>query len=270
MPRKFLLFLVVALVAVGIARADEAVRDAQTRLKDGGFYFGEINGEYTSETSTAVSRYQIRNGLRITAQIDAETAKSLGLEQTVDQGAKASSDAETWRRLRKLDRDFLTKLNDGKIRAPAPPAPVKQAERQTSPPPSPSMGGAETETRRLVLSPERLRDYVAAFVLAGLDPNVGSELEFFADRVRYYDQGTIPREKIQRDLQRYNQRWPERNFRLAGEIEVEPQNDSTLVVSFPLRYELRRAGKRASGVVRKTITLQVVGEELEIVAVNEN
>jgi hypothetical protein len=42
---------------------------------------------------------------------------------------------------------------------------------------------------------ERLRDYVGAFVLAGLDPHVGSETEFFADRVEYYDEGVIGREK---------------------------------------------------------------------------
>ena len=32
-------------------------------------------------------------------------------------------------------------------------------------------------------STEQLRDYVGAFVLAGLDPKVGSETEFFADHV---------------------------------------------------------------------------------------
>jgi hypothetical protein len=40
-----------------------------------------------------------------------------------------------------------------------------------------------------------LRDYVGAFVLAGLDLHVGSETDFFADRVQYYDKGMIRREK---------------------------------------------------------------------------
>ena len=44
-------------------RADETVRTVQTRLKAGGFYSGEVNGVYDSDTAAAITRYQIRNGL---------------------------------------------------------------------------------------------------------------------------------------------------------------------------------------------------------------
>ena len=65
---------------------------------------------------------------------------------------------------------------------------------------------------------------MGAFVLAGLDPEVGSEAEFFADRVDYFGERHVAREKIRRDLQRYNDRWPERRFWLAGELEVEARS----------------------------------------------
>ena len=120
-----------------------------------------------------------------------------------------------------------------------------------------------------MLSRERLRDYVAAFVLAGLDPGVDAELEFFADRVNYFNEGVVGREKIRRDLQRYNQRWPSRRFSLAGEVEVEPRPDSRLRVTFPLRYELRNSSKHSSGQVRKTLIVEVTGEDLQIVGVDE-
>ena len=120
-----------------------------------------------------------------------------------------------------------------------------------------------------MLSRERLRDYVAAFILAGLDPAVGAELEFFAERVNYYDDGMVGREKIGRDLRRYNERWPERRFWLAGEIEVQPLPDSRIRLSFPVRYELRNRSKSASGRVLKTITVEVVEEDLQIVGVTE-
>jgi hypothetical protein len=119
------------------------------------------------------------------------------------------------------------------------------------------------------LSRERLRDYVGAFVLAGLDPQVGAELEFFADRVNYYDQGIVARDKIRRDLRSYNDQWPERRFWLAGNVNVEPQADSRLRVTFPLRYELRNSRKRASGKIQKTLLLEVTADDLQIVAVNE-
>ena len=154
------------------------MREAQVRLKEKGFYFGETNGEYSSETAAAVSRFQIRQGLQITGQLDAETSKSLGVAAVAAQTSPApSSDADTWRRLRRADEQFLSKLNAGEIPAPREPG----AEEN----------GADKDKRLLVLSRERLRDYVAAFVLAGLDSTVGAELEFFADKVRYFDDGVV-------------------------------------------------------------------------------
>ena len=120
------------------------------------------------------------------------------------------------------------------------------------------------------LSPERLRDYIGAFVLAGIDPQIGAEREFFSERVRYYDDGVVSREKIGRDLEQYAARWPERRFWLAGEIKVEPQPDSLVRVTFPLRFELRNGSRHSSGKVEKTLLLEVTGDDLQIVAVNES
>jgi hypothetical protein len=128
-------------------------------------------------------------------------------------------------------------------------------------------------------STERLRDYVAAFVLAGLDRNVGAETEFFADRVKYYDQGVLDREKIRNNLQNYAARWPQRRFWFAGNITIEPQQLIIIIgvperrkrvrVTFPLRYELRNGATYSSGTVNKTLVLEPIGDDLQIVAVSE-
>jgi hypothetical protein len=118
-------------------------------------------------------------------------------------------------------------------------------------------------------STDRLRDYVAAFVLAGLDKSVGAEAEFFADHVEYYDQGVMDREKIQQDLKRYDERWPERHFWVAGKINVEPQSENRVRVTFPLGFKLRNGNKQSSGKVDKTLVLEPAGDDLQIVAVNE-
>ncbi len=47
--------------------ADDNVRAVQTKLKEDGFYFGEVDGALSSDFSAALTRYQIRNGLQITA-----------------------------------------------------------------------------------------------------------------------------------------------------------------------------------------------------------
>jgi len=143
----------------------------------------------------------------------------------------------------------------------APPPTGSENTRPTSAPPS--------TTAADEFSTERLRDYVAAFVLAGLDKNVGAETEFFADRVEYYDQGTMGRDKIREDLKRYDERWPERHFWVAGAINIEPQSDNRVQVTFPLGFKLRNANRQSSGKVDKTLVLERAGDDLQVVAVNE-
>ncbi len=61
------------------ARADETIRKAQARLHEQGFYYGSIDGVSGDETTQAIRRYQIRNGLAITGQLNDETLRSLQL-----------------------------------------------------------------------------------------------------------------------------------------------------------------------------------------------
>jgi hypothetical protein len=138
-------------------------------------------------------------------------------------------------------------------------------QSETPPITSPSTGSSAPNVGR-----ERLRDYVGAFVLAGLDPHVGSETDFFGDRVQYYDQGVFGREKIRKDLERYAARWPDRRFWLDGDISVQQQRANRVRVTFPLRYDLRNGGKHSSGKVNKTIVLEPAGDDFQIVAVNEH
>ena len=293
MNRLCLSVLAISCFVIASASADDNVRSVQTKLKEGGFYFGEVNGNYDSKFSAALTRYQIRNCLPITGQLDEETSKALGAKATA---APFASDpaltSETWRSLRKSDEEFLRKLNTEQSRAAAAtPSDVKAPSAQNNPPPDSANIHRETksappsategppadrnpaeaeDSSALILSTERIRDYIGAFVLAGLDPQVGAELEFFGDRVRYYDDGLVDRAKIRRDLQRYDARWPERHFWLAGDVRVEPQPKRRLRVTFPLRYELRNGAKHSSGKIQKTLLLEVTGEDLQIVAVNES
>lgn len=269
MKRLFLCLLAVVFCGVAAASADESVRAAQARLKDGGFYFGEVNGTYGSETAAAVTRYQIRNGLQISGQLDAATSKSLGVSAGPSAAAPAAAaEPETWQRLRRADQQFLTDLNRRRpvVAVATPP----RISKNQPPPARVAPEPAQTEREVFTLSRERLRDYVGAFILAGLNPGVGSELEFFADRVNYFNEGIVGREKIRHDLEKYNQRWPHRRFSLAGEVQVQPRPDSRVRVTFPLRYELSNGAKHSSGRVMKTLVLEVTGEDLQIVGVDEH
>jgi peptidoglycan hydrolase-like protein with peptidoglycan-binding domain len=59
--------------------ADDLTRTLQQRLKDQGFYYGEVNGQGGEETTSALRRYQIRHGLKVTGQPNDETLHALGL-----------------------------------------------------------------------------------------------------------------------------------------------------------------------------------------------
>jgi peptidoglycan hydrolase-like protein with peptidoglycan-binding domain len=315
------LAVVIGLLHGGSVCADDNVREVQTKLSDEGFYSGEIDGAYSTELAAALSRYQVRNGLPITGQLDVETSQALGAKPAVGPSTAAyEQNTETWRRLRKGERRTSTKAREtpsartdettgtstattneneeetattaparqsrdssSPQEAPPPNAPVSsESAKPVSAPPARTRASSETmesepappataETGSLApeFSLERLHDYVAAFVLAGLDRNVGAEVEFYGDRVDYYDNGTMEREKIREDLKRYDEQWPERHFWIAGKITIEPQSDNRLRVTFPLGFKLRNGNRIASGKVDKTLVLEKTGDDLQIVAVNE-
>jgi peptidoglycan hydrolase-like protein with peptidoglycan-binding domain len=282
--KQFLFMVAIGLSVVASVSADDNVREVQTKLSDEGFYFGEIDGAYSSDLSAALSRYQIRNGLPITGQLDAETSKALGAKPAVGPSTAATEQSsETWRRLRKRERRTSTKARETSSptdnETPAtgtetPPQSTPAAKARTSsvitePASAPPATAVDTGSAAPAFSTERVRDYVAAFVLAGLDKNVGAETEFFADRVHYYDQGVMDREKIRDDLKRYDERWPDRHFWVAGKINVEPQSENGVRVTFPLGFKLRNGNNQSSGKVDKTLVLEPAGDDLEIVAVNE-
>ena len=79
MNRKSFLLVFCLLVTAALAHADQAIEAAQQKLKDQGFYYGEITGKQDADTTAAIRRYQIRNGLQITGELNSETQQALGL-----------------------------------------------------------------------------------------------------------------------------------------------------------------------------------------------
>jgi len=87
---KLRIAILVLLASVGGLSADQAIQNVQQALKDQGFYYGEITGTKDADTTAAIRRYQIRNGLQITGDLNEETIKSLGVDSS---GARAIAKA---------------------------------------------------------------------------------------------------------------------------------------------------------------------------------
>src|SRR5436190_15942572 len=102
--------IVLFAVSVGLALAesvcaDDNVRAVQEKLRDGGFYSGEIDGAYSSDLAAALTRYQVRKGLAVTGQLDVDTSEALGAKPAVATSAPSREESsETWRRLRRRER----------------------------------------------------------------------------------------------------------------------------------------------------------------------
>src|SRR5213594_3731398 len=83
---KLRIAVLIVVASIGALSADQAIQNVQQALKDQGFYYGEITGEKDADTTAAIRRYQIRNGLQITGDLNEETLKSLGADSS---GARA-------------------------------------------------------------------------------------------------------------------------------------------------------------------------------------
>ncbi len=75
--KRALLFVGLALCGVRLLAADQTIRSLQQTLKDQGCYYGTVTGDKSAETTAAIRRYQIRNGLQVTGEINEETLRSV-------------------------------------------------------------------------------------------------------------------------------------------------------------------------------------------------
>ncbi len=77
MRRFFIFFLIVFLNASLSFSAEPTVLIVQKKLKGLGLYHGPIDGLSGSKTNAAIRRYQIKNRLPITGELNEETLHSL-------------------------------------------------------------------------------------------------------------------------------------------------------------------------------------------------
>jgi peptidoglycan hydrolase-like protein with peptidoglycan-binding domain len=88
---RTVLYFVVALCVLGPVRADQTVQSVQQALKDQGFYYGNVTGDKSAETTAAVRRYQIRNGLQVTGEMNPETLLSLNVNSNLAASSQSTS-----------------------------------------------------------------------------------------------------------------------------------------------------------------------------------
>ena len=153
--KKLALFSFLVLLCAANLRADDQIATVQQELKDQGFYYGEVDGQPGPETTAAIRRYQIRNGLPVDGAFNKQTLDSLKVAGPASTGAPApvaktealppppaplegeqqQPVAPVQPGVSQSDQEFLQKQN-GTV-APAPAPPVAVATNVAQPPPQP-------------------------------------------------------------------------------------------------------------------------------------
>lgn len=89
------------------SRGDE-VRQIQTKLKNWGYYTGQVDGIFGSQTLSAVKWFQRKNGLTVDGIVGPATLAALGINSSNSSGGSSSSN--------NADLNLLSKLIYGEAR----------------------------------------------------------------------------------------------------------------------------------------------------------
>jgi peptidoglycan hydrolase-like protein with peptidoglycan-binding domain len=247
------------LLLAGAASAEEQVRRAQEELRRRNLYFGEVDGRLTEETVSAVRRYQTRKRLPVSGELTASTLRSLDIpvgvtgEQSWPDVAVLKSDAA--REIRESDRDLLEQMatatpesvGDGPEAVPPRieevPEPPAEPGGEVKPPvveAAPAESGAPLKEERL--TKEEVRAMIESYLAACEASDPERELQFYADRVNYFDHGTVKKEFVARDVHRFYKRWPRRQYKLL-DLQIAPASQDAVEATFRISFQYEGAQK---------------------------
>jgi len=121
MTSRFLSLILLVLAGTVAVRADDAIRAAQIELRRLGYYNGEIDGGWGSQTAAAVRRYQVAEHLAITGELNPQTRQKLRLPpanftpspvRTIfDDGPLAKAKPSARKSAVRLDKEKLTRFH---------------------------------------------------------------------------------------------------------------------------------------------------------------
>jgi len=149
--------LVVALCVAGTVCADQTIQSVQQALKDQGFYYGDITGDKSAETTAAIRRYQIRNGLQVTGDVNQETLRSLSLNS-----ASSIRDASKY-----AATQSSGSRPDESSRLPQDSSPHSFGESDRRIEMNPSLAGRSYESSRLLLRPRMVAEVQRQLMIRG-------------------------------------------------------------------------------------------------------
>ena len=149
---------------------------------------------------------------------------------------------------------------------PAPSTPVPLVATYNTP--APSILKPAPSAAPAPLKAETAEDFVRRYIEAGDSGSLEDQIDFYAENARYFDEGLITRDQIDTSLSTYNEKWPQRTYRLAAPIEATSTNNGNgAQVKIALEFTTRNKYQQVDGKVRDFLTLNRTGRTWEITAI---
>ena len=158
-------------------RADEAVRSLQQTLKNRGFYYGVVTGDKSAETTAAIRRYQIRNGLKVTGDINEETLRSVNSSSNAVASASPPTSKPATIQPNSVRPDASARLGQS-----SPPPSFRQPDRpvETNPPYSASFyqSAPPRVSRRTIIAGAQYQLMSRGYYRGRVDGKYGRQMAF--------------------------------------------------------------------------------------------
>jgi peptidoglycan hydrolase-like protein with peptidoglycan-binding domain len=284
---------VLSLLLAGPALADDLTLTVQQQLQAQGAYSGPLDGKRSADLTKALKEYQKRHNLPASGVLDRATAKVLDDENGLalpessapgktngPNGSPTRTPAPTATPPHPLQSPTASARP-----SPSSPPPIPK-QSPTIPPTTPSaipnqsaLPAEELTPPEISPSPpgegpafatERVTTFLRNFFEAGESKAAGSQLRFYSFPVNYLDYGKVNSQFVRNQILRTMRKWPRRTYRLLGDVEVSPINETTATAELSVAYTLQRGKQRVSGRKRDRVTLrETKGGALKIVSIKE-
>ena len=158
------------------------------------------------------------------------------------------------------DMPDISSSDDGEEGGESPNRASGEAPETRGDPPLESKGLDPAAARRIA------DEYLSS---AAADPD--RLLDRYAERVNYYDAGTVTRSDVLRDKRSYLERWPERSYRRISDVEITDAGAADLI---RFTYEFRVSGGSRNaegrgwaelGVQRSDGAMRIVSERGDVI-----
>jgi serine/threonine protein kinase len=129
---------------------------------------------------------------------------------------------------------------------------------------------AEKSTSAPALStPQNLspNEFVDGFVNSLAVNDVTAQVEWYADKVSYYDSGRISKEAVRRDLEHDITKWPNRVYSLRDAPKIGQISPQVYRADFPMSYTLTNGKEENTGTLQMTATFDLSAERGKILSI---